>query len=151
MAASMKSCPAGSRAGYRSYAPCSRKPDANKVKALRSRLFASSSHLSQWDDCRQGTLCLQECTPSTISTQGVPKREVVRMGNKGAGGVFSPLVVAVRAVVGEKEFNKLRGQAISLHSQVIKDFGKQLGADPKQVQGVIRLAKKNGEWLGFLA
>lgn len=36
-------------------------------------------------------------------------------------------------------------------SAVIKDFCKVLGVDGKQVQGVIRLAKKNGEWLGFLA
>lgn len=34
---------------------------------------------------------------------------------------------------------------------VIKDFCKLLGVDNKQVQGVIRLAKKNGEKLGFLA
>ncbi len=34
---------------------------------------------------------------------------------------------------------------------VIKDFCKLLGVDNKQVQGVIRLAKKNGERLGFLA
>jgi len=53
--------------------------------------------------------------------------------------------------MGVKEFNQFRGKAISLHSQVIKDFCKQLGADTKQVQGLIRLAKKNGEKLGFLA
>jgi hypothetical protein len=175
----------------------------------------------------------------------------VRLGNKGAGGPFAPLVVVVRNIVGEKEFNKLRGKAISLHSQsewhtcptymvamylqrrgarrgaapprcvrpapacharrpprhtrtprpacqrhlprllpasrqprhpaacmagrtlrppllpsrlhpsalalvhphaaVIKDFCKQVGVDNKQVQAVVRLAKKNGEWLGFLA
>ena len=34
---------------------------------------------------------------------------------------------------------------------VIKDFGKKVGADNKQVQGLVRLAKKNGEKLGFLA
>ena len=34
---------------------------------------------------------------------------------------------------------------------VIKEFGKSIGADNKQVQGLIRLAKKNGEKLGFLA
>jgi hypothetical protein len=34
---------------------------------------------------------------------------------------------------------------------VIKDFCKQLGADTKQAQGLIRTAKKNGEMLGFLA
>jgi len=73
------------------------------------------------------------------------------MGNKASGGPFSPLVVVTRNIVGEKDFNKLRGKAISLHSQVIKDFCKQFGVNDRQVQGVIRLAKKNGEWLGFLA
>ena len=43
------------------------------------------------------------------------------------------------------------GKAISLHSQIIKDFCKQIGVQTKQAQGLIRLAKKNGEWLGFLA
>ena len=75
----------------------------------------------------------------------------MRLGNKSTGGPFAPLVVVVRNVVGEKDFNKLRGKAISLHSQVIKDFCKQVGVDNKQVQAVVRLAKKNGEWLGFLA
>jgi hypothetical protein len=39
------------------------------------------------------------------------------MGNKATGGPFAPLVVVVRNIVGDKEFNKLRGKAISLHSQ----------------------------------
>ena len=34
---------------------------------------------------------------------------------------------------------------------VIKNFGSQIGADGRQVQGLIRLAKKNGEKLGFLS
>lgn len=34
---------------------------------------------------------------------------------------------------------------------VIKAFGANIGADSKQVQGLIKLAKKNGEKLGFLA
>lgn len=37
------------------------------------------------------------------------------------------------------------------HLAVIKDFGKYIGADNKQVQALIRTAKKNGERLGFLA
>lgn len=72
-------------------------------------------------------------------------------GNKGSTGPFAPIVRITRDIVGTKEFNKLRGKAISLHSQVIKDFCKQIGVDTKQVQGLIRLAKKNGEKLGFLA
>jgi hypothetical protein len=40
------------------------------------------------------------------------------MGNKATGGPFAPLVRVTRQLVGQKEFNKLRGKAISLHSQV---------------------------------
>lgn len=53
--------------------------------------------------------------------------------------------------MGTKEFNQFRGKAISLHSQIIKQFGATIGVDIRQVQGLIRLAKKNGEKLGFLA
>ncbi|KMZ69397.1 Protein PROTON GRADIENT REGULATION 5, chloroplastic [Zostera marina] len=66
-------------------------------------------------------------------------------------GVFAPLVVVTRDIIGKKPFNQLRGKAIALHSQVITEFCKAIGADAKQRQGLIRLAKKNGEKLGFLA
>lgn len=144
----------------------------------------------------------------------------MRAGNHATSGPFAPIVVVVRNAMGVKEFNQLRGKAISLHSQgvcgagqaavggsddsrimapwmvsacsmcctaqaaarrrgtrpptrgmplphphvtrpapmprarapaVIKSFCGQIGADGKQVQGLIRLAKKNGEKLGFLA
>eukprot|EP00250_Pteridium_aquilinum_P008094 c17666_g1_i1 orf=429-815(-) len=75
-----------------------------------------------------------------------------RMGNINEGkGVFAPLVVVARNVIGKQRFNQLRGKAIALHSQVITEFCKSIGADAKQRQGLIRLAKKNGEKLGFLA
>ncbi|CAN1128906.1 Protein PROTON GRADIENT REGULATION 5, chloroplastic [Linum perenne] len=66
-------------------------------------------------------------------------------------GIFAPVVVVARNVIGKKRFNQLRGKAIALHSQVITEFCKSIGADAKQRQGLIRLAKKNGEKLGFLA
>lgn len=53
----------------------------------------------------------------TARPAGVPKRQITRMGNKATGGPFAPLVVVVRNVVGDKEFNKIRGKAIALHSQ----------------------------------
>ncbi|KAL6900626.1 hypothetical protein ACP4OV_005302 [Aristida adscensionis] len=82
-----------------------------------------------------------------------PLRAPARMmGNVNAGkGVFAPLVVVARNIIGKKRFNQLRGKAIALHSQVITEFCKTIGADSKQRQGLIRLAKKNGEKLGFLA
>ncbi|KAG6494933.1 protein PROTON GRADIENT REGULATION 5, chloroplastic-like [Zingiber officinale] len=81
-----------------------------------------------------------------------PQRSWPRMGNVNEGkGLFAPAVVLVRNIVGRKRFNQLRGKAIALHSQVINEFCKTVGADNKQRQGLIRLAKKNGEKLGFLA
>ncbi|PAN36772.1 hypothetical protein PAHAL_6G309400 [Panicum hallii] len=82
-----------------------------------------------------------------------PLRSSARMmGNVNAGkGLFAPLVVVARNIIGRKRFNQLRGKAIALHSQVITEFCKTIGADSKQRQGLIRLAKKNGEKLGFLA
>ncbi|KAM7485411.1 hypothetical protein LguiA_001420 [Lonicera macranthoides] len=75
---------------------------------------------------------------------------VMKNVNEGKG-LFAPIVVATRNIIGKKTFNKLRGKAIALHSQVITEFCKSIGADQKQRQGLIRLAKKNGEILGFLA
>lgn len=94
----------------------------------------------------------QPLAASSLSQPAAGRRSLtVVAGNPGAGGPFAPLVVVTRNIMGTKEFNQFRGKMISLHSQVIKDFCKQLGADSKQVQGLIRLAKKNGEKLGFLA
>ncbi|KAJ9505734.1 thylakoid membrane protein [Haematococcus lacustris] len=125
------------------------------VQPLASRSIAMASRVAlagSWEDSRLACAELQRSIKRGAYATGAPSRKAVTMmGNKATGGPFSPLVVVVRNVVGEKDFNKLRGKAISLHSQVIKDFCKQFGVDNKQVQGVIRLAKKNGEFLGFLA
>jgi len=47
---------------------------------------------------------------------GRARRQVTRMGNKGTSGPFAPIVVVVKDAMGQKEFNKLRGKAISIHS-----------------------------------
>lgn len=120
--------------------------------AARSVAVSSRVALSSWDDSRRTASLLQQSAPQLPQSSVAPRRKAVTMmGNKATTGPFAPLVVVVRGVMGEKEFNKLRGKAISLHSQVIKDFCSKFGVDNKQVQGVIRLAKKNGEKLGFLA
>ncbi|KAM7462455.1 hypothetical protein LguiA_030576 [Lonicera macranthoides] len=83
---------------------------------------------------------------------GKPVRPRTMMKNVNEGkGLFAPIVVLTRNIVGKKRFNQLRGKAIALHSQVITEFCRSIGADAKQRQGLIRLAKKNGERLGFLA
>jgi len=84
-------------------------------------------------------------------TAGKNALKIVSMGNVNEGGVFAPLVVAIRPIIGVKRFNKLRGKAISLHSQVIGDFCSEFGATTKQRQKLIKTAKANGGRLGFLA
>ncbi|CAN6460384.1 unnamed protein product [Victoria cruziana] len=94
---------------------------------------------------------LVRLAPSSVRTAR-PCRSSPVMKNVNEGkGLFAPLVVLTRNVIGKKRFNQLRGKAIALHSQVITEFCKSIGADGKQRQGLIRLAKKNGERLGFLA
>ncbi|GLI63342.1 hypothetical protein VaNZ11_006264 [Volvox africanus] len=118
----------------------------------RSMAVSSRVALSSWDDSRQLASSLVQSAPRLQQSANAPRRKpVTMMGNKATTGPFAPLVLVVRGAMGEKPFNQLRGKAISLHSQIIKDFCKLLGVDNKQVQGVIRLAKKNGEKLGFLA
>jgi hypothetical protein len=54
-----------------------------------------------------------------LATARPVRPQVVMMGNKNAGkGVFAPLVVFLRNIIGTKKFNQLRGKGIALHSQV---------------------------------
>lgn len=52
--------------------------------------------------------------------------------------------------MGTPKFNKLRGQAIALHSKTITHFCNRFGIDSKERQSLIRTAKANGKRLGFL-
>ena len=52
-----------------------------------------------------------------ISARKVPKKNP---GHK--EGVFSPLVLATKSVIGIEKLNKLRGKVISIHSDVIGKF-----------------------------
>lgn len=51
--------------------------------------------------------------------RGKPVRLQPMMKNVNDGkGVFAPIVVLARNVIGKKRFNQIRGKAIALHSQV---------------------------------
>ncbi|KAF3457844.1 hypothetical protein FNV43_RR02504 [Rhamnella rubrinervis] len=95
---------------------------------------------------------LARTVPNQVRVGKAAVRSQPMMKNVNEGkGLFAPIVVVTRNIIGKKRFNQLRGKAIALHSQIITEFCKSIGADPKQRQGLIRLAKKNGERLGFLA
>ncbi|GJR71371.1 protein proton gradient regulation 5, chloroplastic [Tanacetum coccineum] len=121
-------------------------PPAN---ALCSSFYGKSSSSICGEDY---STMLAKTAPAWVRVSGKPLRHGPMMGNVNAGkGLFAPVVVITRNIVGKKRFNQLRGKAIALHSQVITEFCKSIGADSKQRQGLIRIAKKNGEKLGFLA
>ncbi|KAG9137517.1 hypothetical protein Leryth_016804 [Lithospermum erythrorhizon] len=106
-----------------------------------------------WGAGEDYNMLLSKTMPFTnFRISGKPVRSQPMMKNINEGkGLFAPIVVVTRDIIGKKRFNQLRGKAIALHSQVITEFCKSIGADAKQRQGLIRLAKKNGEKLGFLA
>ena len=83
--------------------------------------------------------------------QQQPRRgDLSMMGGKMAKfGVFSPAVYGAKIALGEARLNKIRGKGISLHSQAIGDFCQWAGAYHLRTK-LIKLAKTNGDTLGFL-
>lgn len=65
--------------------------------------------------------------------------------------MFAPIVVLVRNFLGKAKFNKVRGQAIALHSKVITNVCNRIGLESKIRQNFIRTARDNGKKLGLLA
>ncbi|KAF7837429.1 protein PROTON GRADIENT REGULATION 5, chloroplastic [Senna tora] len=133
---------------------------ASAVPAIGSSFYGSWGSSLGGED--YGVLV--KSVPSQVRIgRGKAVRSQPMMKNVNEGkGLFAPLVVVTRNIIGKKRFNQIRGKAIALHSQirlncfgcecqVITEFCKSIGADAKQRQGLIRLAKKNGERLGFLA
>jgi hypothetical protein len=117
-----------------------------------SKILPASEMRGQWGSQMngEGRVHLRRAV-NFVQVGTRPVRPQVQMGNKNVTGIFAPVVVIARNILGAKKFNQLRGKGIALHSQVITEFCKSIGADAKQRQGLIRLAKKNGEMLGFLA
>ena len=77
---------------------------------LPGRVLSSRSSL-------RGAAVASRPPPLASCTGRLPALRVVA-GNEYENGVFTPLVVVVRNVMGVKPFNQFRGKAISLHSQV---------------------------------
>ena len=65
-------------------------------------------------------------------------------------GPFSPAVRFAKLVLGEPNLRKVRGKAISYHSQAITQFCTEYGVGTKTRGGLIKKAKIVGGDLGFL-
>ena len=73
----------------------------------------------------------------------------MQMGSMAKFGVFSPAVYIAKITLGGDKLNKIRGKAISLHSQYIGEFCEWAGAYHLRTR-LIKKAKTNGDILGFL-
>ena len=73
----------------------------------------------------------------------------LQMGSQAKFGVFSPAVYVAKIGLGNDKLNKIRGKAISLHSQYIGEFCTWSGAYHLRTR-LIKKAKLNGDILGFL-
>ncbi|XP_044500708.1 protein PROTON GRADIENT REGULATION 5, chloroplastic-like [Mangifera indica] len=125
---------------------------ATAISATGFKVGLGSSFHGNWGSSVSGEdyPMLVKSVPNVRVAKPIKSAPMMKNVNEGKG-LFAPLVVVTRQIIGKKRFNQLRGKAIALHSQVITEFCKSIGADAKQRQGLIRLAKKNGERLGFLA
>jgi hypothetical protein len=84
-----------------------------------------------------------------VSVPRGSKSQLYMGGKMSKFGVFSPAVYGAKLVLGTEKLNKLRGKAISLHSQYIGDFCEWVGAYHLRTK-LIKKAKTNGDTLGFL-
>jgi len=57
-----------------------------------------------------------------LETKKAPKKTTPAKGGHGKDGVFSPMVLFVKGIMGDQLLNKVRGKVISLHSDVIGSF-----------------------------
>ena len=67
-------------------------------------------------------------SPSVRVSPRSTKSELHMGGKMSKFGIFSPAVYGAKLVLGEAKLNKLRGKAISLHSQAITAWCQQYGA-----------------------
>jgi EF-hand domain pair len=66
---------------------------------------------------QEAAIQIPEQPPSPVA----PKKKAVKKGEH-KDGVFSPMVLFVKGVLGDELLNKVRGKVISLHSEVIGSF-----------------------------
>lgn len=94
---------------------------ATSVSAVKGPAGLRSSFSGGWGNSLMGEdqLMLARSVPARVRVSTRPVRPQPMMKNVNEGkGLFAPIVVVTRNIIGKKRFNQLRGKAIALHSQV---------------------------------
>merc|ERR1712151_614277 len=115
-------------------------PSAGAVRANRTSGKPSARVFAQVRDNTPVVETVEEVAKS--SKVKVQKKMSAKKGKVSCDGVFAPAVQFTRAVIGDdKKFNKIRGKAISLHSQVITAFCDTAGMSRQTRMALIKEAK----------
>lgn len=82
----------------------------------------------------ENTILVDEKPPALSRKHSMGKDKLTGQNNNKKGGVhkegvFSPIVVATKNVLGDEKLNKLRGNVISLHSDIIGKFVESSSTD----------------------
>jgi hypothetical protein len=107
--------------------------------------------LEEWfqEQFKNKTFMMDNKDPFWYSVIPEEKRKLGK-GRKVKEGPFSWLCYLGAAVLGESLFNKIRGTLIAKHSQIITQFVANMDLSAKTRGNLIKIAKKNGDELGFL-
>ncbi|KAL1519332.1 hypothetical protein AB1Y20_022858 [Prymnesium parvum] len=97
-----------------------------------------------------GALLMPTSAPGRVAAPRVHASPQM-MGKMAQDGPFTPIVLAAKVVLGDKLLNKIRGKAISYHSQFISEFCYDFGVPNKMRGALIKKAKTTGDRLGFLS
>jgi hypothetical protein len=126
----------------------------HRLIVLLFALVAGVSAFAPMNSQQGGSFVIsqQRARSTTVAPQQTQRTGVssLHMGGKMSKfGIFSPAVYGAKLVLGTEKLNKIRGKAISLHSQYIGEFCEWIGAYHLRTQ-LIKKAKTNGDTLGFL-
>jgi len=114
---------------------------------------ASAFSLEQWfqEQFKNKTLLMKERDPFWYNfIPQEPESPGPKKGKQAKDGPFSWIVRLGAAVLGQKTFNKVRGKLIAKHSQVITTFVSNMELSSNTRGNLIKVAKQNGDELGFL-
>ena len=92
------------------------------MSAIAGSVSLASTSKARGLGFKQSAPMGQRCTAAT-AVPAQPKKAQrgalkVVAGNTNEGGLFAPIVIVARNIIGTKQFNQIRGKAIALHSQV---------------------------------
>lgn len=108
------------------------------IAPIASSFYTSDAFVplpySNWDNTFMRNIARSSTASSHLVEEPSSEKDSVRVvphksNMHGSGGLFSPPVLLAKRWLGEKQFNKVRGKVISMHSDVIGKFVETSGTE----------------------